>query len=364
MKRRNVKRILSGMLTLAIAVSGFVLIPGQTQAAEEVKDIVKYEVVEDYSTFETKINDHIAPELEGYLFGGWYKYDETTGTGTVIEKANDVTDNDTIAAKFIRVDMSGIACQLNLDKNNKTRDMRIVSLVDSNNYSAVGFNVYGREDGAPVSEKWLMYSYSSNSKAESTKVYSGLKVYSDAENYTVKYPADVFGSDATGFKFTTMLLSGIPDTDYDTIVAIKPYWITKDGTYVEGLGEFNRVNDYTNGIVNVSVNLKQATAIAGGMLEVTYTDDFTYVGADYGHVFEEMEIANIEDGIIRCVGNVEDIANSINPNDVYVNLRFTKTNPNSELTAGTALFTVTVPEKGFCTIDEADAKVYAPSVKY
>lgn len=362
MKRKNMKRIFSGMLAFVIAIGGFALITKQTQAAEA--EVIKYEVWTSFEDFQTKINSHTAPVEEGYLFGGWYKYNESTGKGTVIEQVTDVTETDTIAAKFIRIDMSGIACQLNLDENDGTRDMRIVSLVDSTNYSAVGFNVYGRKNNEPLSEEWKMYQYGSSSTAEYTKVYAGLNVYENKTTYETKYPADVFGTDATGFKFTTMCLTGVPDTDYDTIVAIKPYWITKDGTYVEGLGEFNRINDYKDGIVNVSVNLKQAANIAGGMLEIAYMDGFEYVGADYGRVFEEMEIIKHADGSIRCVGNVSDVTkNAANPNEVYVNLRFTKTDKNN-LKAGEALFTVTVPEKGFCDIEEVLADVYAPSVKY
>ena len=360
MMKRNIKRILSATLAFAIAASGFVLSSKQTQAADV--EIVKYEVVQ-YDIFEAAINSKTAPETAGYLFGGWYKYDSASKKGTPITSVNDVTAEDTIAAKYVSIDMSRIAFQLNLDKNNRTRDMRIVSLVDSTNYSAVGFNVYGRKNNDPVGEEWLMYSYNSDSKAQSTKVYAGLKVYSDEENYDVKYPSDVFGSDAEGFKFTTMLLQGVPDSDYDTIVSIRPYWITKDGTYVEGMGEFNRVDDYNDGIVNISVNLKQATSIAAGLLEVTYTDAFQYVGADYGCVFEDMEIVNLKTGSIRCVGIVRDTAkNSENPNEVYVNLRFRKTDTN--LKVGTSLFTVTVPERGFYTIDEKEAEVYAPSIKY
>ena len=363
MRERTIKRIFSGMLACVIAIGGFAVTTKQADATND--DVITYEVWSNYNDFQTKITNHTAPVKEGYLFGGWYDYDSSTGKGTVIESINDVTNEDTVAAKFIRVDMSRVACQLNLDKKNGKRDMRIVSLIDSTNYKAVGFNVYGRENDAAVNEEWVMYSYDSDRKAQSTTVYSGLNVYSDATTYETKTPADVFGSDANGFKFTTMQLSGIPEADYVTIVAIKPYWITKDGTYVEGMGEFNRVNDYNDEIVNVSVNLKEATDIGAGLLQISYSEaDFEYIGADFGRIFEEMEISNTANGTIRCVGNVLDATkNAETPNDVFVNLRFKKTSSNA-LSAGSALFSITIPDKSFCTIDEEYVSVKAPAIKY
>lgn len=364
MKRKNMTKIIAILLTFAIMVISFSTVSEQIQAADT--EVVKYVVV-DYNSFAAAIESNTAPETEGYLFGGWYKYDETDKTGTVIRTVSDVTSADVIAAKYIRADMSGIACQLNIDKENGKRDMRIVSLVDSSNYSTVGFNVYGRKYNETTGQyyEWVMYKYGSDRAAKSTTVYSGLKEYSDSTNYTIKTPADVFGTDAEGFRFTTMLLRGVPKTEYDTIVAIKPYWITADGTYVEGMGEFNRVSDYANDIVNISVNLQQADEIAAGLLQVTYdANNFEYQGADYGRVFKEMEIVKVADGTIKCVGNVGvSTDNSPNPNDVYVNLRFKKTQ-NNTLGVGEAVFQTTIPENGFCALDEEDVNVSIPIVKY
>ena len=227
--------------------------------------------------------------------------------------------------------------------------------------------MYGRKLNEETGKynEWLMYRYGSDRQAQSTKVYSGLRVYSSETDYTVKSPADIFGTDAEGFKFTTMLLRKIPSTDYDTIISIRPYWITMDGTYVEGMGEFDRVNDNADKIVNISVNLKQASAIAAGLLQVKYdTSNFTYQNADYGRVFEEMEIAEPEAGTIKCVGNVSNTtSNSANPNDVYVNLRFKKTESNT-LAAGEAVFAVTIPENNFCNINEEYVNVTTSDVRY
>ena len=377
MKRYNLKKCTTVLLALTLVISGVALMPNKAQASEETEKVVKFQDV-DYSTFEDCIDDKKAPvcTLEnnvaedkkvGYLFAGWF-----TKEGNPIKEKADANNAETVAAKFIPSYLTGIACQVKanagvegVDKTN----LRIVSLVHSTNYEAVGFNVYGRDDynGDGLVDEWVMYQYSSTTtnKAQSTKVYSGLQVYKldDSNNLVAdgepKTPADIFGADAEGFKFTTMNLSSIPEASYNTIMAIKPYWITLDGTVVEGMGEFDRVSDSKlvneeADVVNVSVNIKDASAIAAGMLDVSYsTLNFKYLGADYGRVFEEMEVNPDEvNGIVKCVGNVEDVeANSTKANEVYVNLRFQKTAENS-LAKGAAEFSITIPEKGFCDIDE------------
>ena len=377
MKKHNLKKYTSVLLALALIISGVALVPNKAQASGETEKVVKFQDV-DYATFEDCIDNKKVPvctlenELEeskkvGYLFAGWF-----TKEGNPIKEKADAGNAQTVAAKFIPSYLTGIACQVKANagvEGVNATNLRIVSLVHSTNYEAVGFNVYGRDDynGDGVVDEWVMYQYSSTTanKAQSTKVYSGLQVHKldDSNNLvadgTPKTPADIFGADAEGFKFTTMNLSGIPQDSYDTIMAIKPYWITLDGTVVEGMGEFDRVSDskLVNGesdIVNISVNIKDASAIAAGMMDVSYSvQNFKYIGADYGRVFEEMEINPDEaNGIVKCVGNVEDVeSNSTKANEVYVNLRFQKTAENS-LAKGTAEFAITIPEKGFCDIGE------------
>lgn len=362
MRERNRKQVLAGMLAALLTVVGVAMYPNRVHAEDNA--VVTYVNVQDYSNFKTLIENHQAPVKEGYLFAGWYKIENDTKTA--IKTSTEVTESDTVEAKYVRADMSRVSCQLNLTtEGSTTRSMRIVSIVDSKDYSRVGFNVYGRKDKAAVREEWRLYEYGSTYDAVSTKVYSGLCAYKNETDYDVKTPTDIFGNEAEGFKFTTMLLSNIPQTDYSTIISIKPYWVTLDGTYVEGMGEFNRINDFADGIVNISVNLKQATSIAAGLLEISYDkDSFKYVGADYGRVFEEMEIREMTSGKIKCVGNVSDMTkNSDYANEVYVNLRFKKTVSN-HLQSGSANFTVTIPDNGFCSVDEQFTYAFAPTVKY
>lgn len=352
MKNKTMKRMMAGMLVLAVAVVGFFNMPKEAEA--ENTGVVKYQKVAN-ADFVTCIDAKEAPDctLEdngnvGYLFAGWYK--DSALTQPIAEKTGITGD---VYAKFVPSYLAGISCQIDTGEG-ETRNLRVVSLVHGEYYSAVGFNVYGRydADGNGTNEKeWLMYSHLSN-KAETTTLYRGL--YADKDGQQVKrMPQDVFGADAEGFYFTTVSLTGIgvktsgnKTVDFkDATMIVQPYWITLDGTYVEGMAEFNRVNDYYNKIVNVSVNLKNASDIAVGLVNITCPDGFTLVEGETGRVFEQMACAQ-KGTIVRCVGNVENInANSQNPNDVYINLRFQ--GPDT-VTLGTNTFAASIPDKGFC----------------
>lgn len=367
MKNKIMKRMLAGILVLTVAAVGFVSMPQKAEA--ENAGVVKCQEVSN-GDFVTCIDAKKAPECTltdennvGYLFAGWYE-DEAL-TKPISAKDGIAAD---VYAKFIPSYLTGIACQVDLNAGSDTRNLRVVSLVHSEYYSAVGFNVYGRydADGDRINEKeWLMYSHDSD-PAETDKLYKGLYEYSkDGNSKQKRTPADVFGADAEGFYFTTVSITGIGvknNIDFkDATMAVKPYWVTLDGTYVEGMGEFNRVNDYENGIVNVSVNLKNATDIAVGLINVTCPEGFTLVEGECGRVFDEMECSQ-KGALIRCVGNVKNAANSEKQNDVYVNLRL---KAEDTVALGANKFTVSIPDNGFCSIyEEVQENVDAWNVKY
>ena len=376
MKNKIFKRMMAGALILAMAVVGVVNMPQQAEA--ENAGVVKSQKVEN-ADFVAYIDAKKAPECTladseniGYLFAGWYK-DEALSE-PIAEKEGIGTD---VYAKFVPSYLTGIACQVDT-KEGEMRNLRVVSLVHSQYYNAVGFNVYGRydadNDGTNETE-WLMYSHDAETddkKAETTTLFKGLYAYENNKT-TLKKPENVFGADAEGFYFTTVSIAGIgvkhnpntnKDVDFrDATMAVKPYWITLDGTYVEGMGEFNRVNDYYNQIVNVSVNIKNATEIAAGIINVKCPAGFTLVEGECGRVFEQAKCAQ-KGTLIRCVGNVKEAANSTNPNDVYMNLRFSVAE-GTQIKLGENNFSVSIPDKGFCNMnEEVKMDVDAWNIKY
>ncbi len=348
------KRFLAATLTVVILLSCFVF--GTVQAANESgTDSRVYETVSK-ADFETAIDAKTAPQKDGYLFAGWVAK-TADGKGIAIKSKTDAVlseANVTITAKFIPAHLTSVACQVKAntyDEGITKTDLRVVSCVDNGTYQGFGFNLYKQIDG--VETLLCRYSAGGKNPSETLDRYTGLYVYSGEEK-TVKTPVDVYGADAEGFYFTTVKIANIPQSVYDScIFAIRPYWITADGTYVEGLGEYNRVSDGKNGIVNISVNIKKAQEIAAGMLNVKYdAENYTFVSADCGRVFEEMQAVEA-DGVVKCVGNVADITeNSQNPNDIYINLRFQKTGTPE---AGTSTFTIGAAD--FCDKDEQTAEV-------
>lgn len=377
MSKKLGKRFLAGALAFAVALVGFTYVPKNAQAVENSP--VKYQKVtlKDFkdkvgTTAPTYVPDDVTDNT-GYLFAGWYEIGDNDAVGDVIATADGITAEQ-VYAKFVPSYLAGIACQVDLNQDADKRNMRVVSLVHSQDYIAAGFNVYGRYDADVVKDginetEWVMYKYSSDpenpNKAQSTTVYQGLYQYTEANGKQLKTPSDVFGAEAAnGFYFTTVSITGIPTAYHDATMAVQPYWITKDGTYVAGMGEFNRINDYTNKVVNISVNLKEATAIAAGKLDITVPDGFgTLVEVENGRVFEEMTSSEMNN-TIKCVGNVDSLANSTKANEVYVNLRFSVGNL-STLTKGATEFQVHVTEKSFCNLDEQfDKGVKAWNVRY
>ena len=378
MKQKLGKRLLAGTLAFALAFVGFTCVPKNVKAAENSP--VKYQKVT-LKEFKDKVGTTAptyVPETTtdntGYLFAGWYEIGDNDAVGKVIASADGIVAEQ-VYAKFVPSYLTGIACQVDLNEDANKRNMRVVSLVHSQDYIAAGFNVYGRydADGNGTNEtEWVMYKYSTDlenpNKAQGTKVYRGLYQYTEINGelkQQLKYPSDVFGAEATSdFYFTTVSIAGIPTAYHDATMAVQPYWITMDGTYVEGMGEFNRINDYRDKIVNISVSLKEVTAIAAGKLDITVPEGFgTLVEVERGRVFEEME-SSVNGNIVKCVGNVNSLANSTKANEVYVNLRISIDNL-STLTKGATEFQVYVTEKSFCNLDEQfDKGVKAWNVRY
>lgn len=372
------KRVLAGFLILTVVFAGFVSISDGVQA--QGTSPVKYQKV-DFQDFEDKVGV-IAPtyipentmDNTGYLFAGWYEIgSDGASVGSVITSADEVTAEQ-VYAKFVPSYLAGIACQVDLNEDADKRNMRVVSLVHSTDYLATGFNVYGRydaDDNGTNETEWTMYKYSTDpenpNKAQGKTVYQGLYQYAEVDGELkkqLKNPEDVFGADAANdFYFTTVSIAGIPEAYHNATMAVQPYWITKDGTYVEGMGEFNRINDYEDKIVNVSVNLKEAGAIAAGMLDITVPNDFSYtaVEVEKGRVFAEMTSSQ-NSNIIKCVGNVKELVDNTDANEVYVNLRFS-VDDLSILEMGTTEFTVI--NKGFCNIqEEYDKEVQTWNIRY
>ena len=163
---------------------------------------------------------------------------------------------------------------------------------------------------------------------EIKKVYREFKCYQSKEDQNPDtYEADdVFG--AAPEYFTTCTVGKIPQSMHNVIVCIKPFWDTFDGVRVYGLSKFAHVEDSYKEYVNIPINLNvlsESDGAATGLLSVTTPEGLTFVGAECGKVFDEMEFNPLSDGrTVKCVGNTSDISDKTEM-DIYANLRFKKT---------------------------------------
>lgn len=263
----------------------------------------------------------------GYLFGGWYAQNGNIFTAIqTLKELEAAKENDDIhiVAKFVPAQTLSVKCQ-NWAGTNAESDgvvVRVISAVDSTNYSSYGFVISKIIDGTEI----LLGTYSSKN---SNEVYSKFNYYTSAEDDTpdVFVPGDLFG-DAAEY-FTSCTVGYVPKSAHASIICIKPFWVTLDGTTVYGLSKFAHVEDGYKGYVNVPVNLNMLSeandACAGYLTVKCESTELTFLGVEtgveYGKIFDEMEVYETEDGTIRCVGNTSDIANRTE-SDIYINLKF------------------------------------------
>lgn len=311
----------------------------KVEAAEQ--DHVIYEKV-DNLTLKTYWNEtmKIAPEKEGYLFGGWYK-DER---GTKPIHSGEVGKIKTaVYAKYVPAYVLSVKAQNMVDVtfDSPNACIRLLTSIDNTDYARVGFTVYLDNDkGRDVANLKKMDSL------VSTEAYSTIKANGD----TYK-PNKVFGN-ASRF-FVLYHLEGIGNNEFATKMYVKPYWETLDGTRVDGLAKYVHVEDGLNGYVTIPINIYRSTDIAAGHLTVKYdSEKFDYIDFESGsRLLSQMVVYDDGAGTINCTGMVSDIDSSVIANtDVYVNLRF-KVRDDASVSFSDSIFhkfTVNVRDDGFC----------------
>ena len=361
---KNVRVIALSVAAVAMVVAGILgtgIGANATKPLDET-DVVKY--VEYDGNITSYLDNNTAPEYTGddangfgYLFGGWY--DMTVDGETKIYSPIADTEaynaiKGTVVAKFVPAQTLSVKCQnwAGTEEGDSDVIVRVISAADSTNYSNFGFIVSRiDEDGNETVLREEPFT--------TTDVYSKFNYYADAEAAepaATFEPSDLFGKAAE--HFTTCTVGKIPATAHGTIICIKPFWVTLDGTTVYGLSKFAHVEDGYLYYVNVPVNLNILNAengAAAGRLNVTSDDGLTFVGAEegieFGKVFDEMEFNVLDDGTIRCIGDTSDLTDK-NEMDVYVNLRFKRTDADSDKPVAQNFYTFTVDEEDFSSADE------------
>ena len=359
-------KALKSMRVIALSVTAVVLVivgslgvgvGANASKTTETTDVVKY--VEYSGDITSYLDSNTAPEYLGddangfgYLFGGWYDMTvdgETKKYSPITDTTTYATRKGIVVAKFVPAQTLSVKCQnwAGTEKGDNNVIVRVISAVDSTNYSGYGFEISRIADGV---EKAL-------GTYEAEEVYSKFNYYDTAEDTEpdTYVPSQIFGKAAE--KYISCTVGYIPAEHHSTIINIKPYWITLDGTTVYGLSKFAHVEDGYLGYVNVPINLNILSAdnaSSAGILSVKSDDGLTFVGTDEiecGKVFDEMEFNVLSDGTIKCAGNTSDISEK-NEMDIYINLKFLRKDIDTDAPIANEFYTFTVTGEDFCNGNE------------
>lgn len=288
----------------------------------------------------TLYNSDTAPTKEGYVFGGWFADDE----GKTQVMTNNVSEGTTLYAKFVPAYVLSAKAQ-NHQNVSTTGNIRLVSSVDNEeHYKAVGFDVYF---GNKTDEGYVL-------NAEAKNVYTRILVNHDDGTQDEYLPKDVFGKQAAYFNIAEV--HGISPASFNSIIYVKPYWITNDGTKVYGLGKYVRVKDGVDGVISIPINIRTAKKIAAGLMEIHYPENLQYTGyTASSRLFGEMEVRNDETNhTLKCAGNIATAKNGdIAANtDLYVSLQF-KVAEGEKVTVGKdRLYFAVTDATQFCNLKE------------
>ena len=345
MKNKQVTRIFK-KLTFAIfavgmLVIGIVVCPKQADAVV-VEDKVIYLNYDEYDINKYWNSDEAkrkAPVKEGYVFGGWFASGDESTPLTEAELKTQVPNS--AYAKFVPAQVLSVKAQNGVEQGKNpiesasdiTKDnpmyVRVMSSLDSENYQKVGFDIYLANSirvykGGTLENPTL-------EPTETTTIYTGIK-----EGKQTKTANEIFGGESeflSVWKLSAIDYAG----NASLIIYVRPYWITTDGTKVNGLAKYVHIEDDYLDLINVPVNLLGGEQVAAGAVDITYTgngaDDLQFVEFEQGRIFSKMTYSH-KDGstLVKMIGNQVDIGMYDDKGEtIYANLRFKKLTTNAEV---------------------------------
>ncbi len=195
------------------------LVSADTKLTKGITLTACFKDAENYHVEELEIggysSDAPTPEDENYkdwLFVGWYADAECT---QIISDKTNVSGKK--YARFVRPEVLTVKAQITAEtkSGSPSTSMRFVSTVDSLKYRQVGFEIIVNSKKKDVAIK---------------TVYS--RIVAKDGGTQINYAPTEFCS-ASKF-FSTVTLTNIPNEQFATMINVKPYWITMDGTKVYG----------------------------------------------------------------------------------------------------------------------------------
>ncbi|PJM78652.1 hypothetical protein [Bifidobacterium scaligerum] len=160
-----------------------------------------------------------APTENGKVFAGWYKDKDFT------QPLEESTTSGQAYAKFVDANVLSVKRQVTYNSTLQSDkvSLRLLTTVDSLNYQVAGFNIQ-QGSNAPKDRS-------------STAVYGQLKEYNkntSGENAVMdSIKPTLFSSDSA--YFVSYGIWNIPNNAFSTSFTVTPYWVTPDGTRVNGI---------------------------------------------------------------------------------------------------------------------------------
>lgn len=349
------KKVTVSILVVGMIVAGIVVYPGQADAAV-VEDKVIYEELSttNYWSEEKKT----APVKEGYVFGGWFEQVDVKTNATETYTDNGIetyyspltTVSGNAYAKFVPAQVLSVKAQnegkvtkdyiANFQNEQDSFYIRVMSSLDSANYQKVGFDIW-LANAIPVLRK-AEGATEATEPLETNIIYGGVK-----EGTETKTAQQIFGG-VSQYVSVWQLSEINYKENVSLIIYVRPYWITTDGTKVNGLAKYVHIEDQYLEYINVPVNLLGGEKVAAGSIDVSYSNtagSLEPVAFEEGRIFKDMK-CNYVDNTVKMVG-VTDLAvgNYQEDNEtLYANLRFKKP-------AGDVEFNISDGEETFCDWD-------------
>jgi hypothetical protein len=207
----------------AVDISG-----GKIIGAVDSSFYSKFVYYEDITSFRQE-SGYTAPTQEGKVFCGWY--DAESREYLTEAQANEAT---CAYAKFVDQDVLSLGRQItyNTTVDSDITDLRLVTTVDSNQYRTVGFTIQ-LGDGTIIERTFHTVYESISGK--------------NGEIRTEYHPSD-FSADSR--YFLAFEIENIPKDAFDTNFTVTPFWITPDGTQVNGSSSSFTISDTIDELKN------------------------------------------------------------------------------------------------------------------
>lgn len=321
----KMKKLLIGLLSFAFVIVGVFQV-NTTSKAEDIQ--CKY--YEDISQFRGE--NPIAPPADtGYIFAGWYReYNETTKKFSEPLSKSDTDPENGAYAKFVPDYILSTKAQVSVNviaddiTGENPAAIRLVTSIDSLDYDSVGF-VITRTDKPE-------YRHDKSANTVSKTMYYVGKADGDKMSVT---PSSVFGSSAEYFRAFTF--TNMPESALDTEITATPYYITLDGTRVEGTQGVKTLNKGRSWLfVNSEAN-------ADGKQYETKVHPYTSIATAAQSVLDEQEgkvFLQSDISLTETVAIGSDIAKNVTILDDGIAARVISHATDIEWTANMPMFTV------------------------